>query len=194
MDDARDKIKARLLRATTALEAAGVPYAVIGGNAVGAWVAKQDEGAVRATLDVDLLLRPADLDAAEQALSKEGFVRRHVSGIDCFLDGRKGKFRDAVHIVRAGEKVREDYVAPAPDVEESVRGDHYRVLTLEALVRMKLTSFRLKDQTHLVDLIGLRMIDESWCSRYQPELGERLRSLVQHPDVEFFDDENDGGE
>ncbi len=46
---------------TAALEAAGVPCAVIGGNAVATWVAQRDAGAVRAPRDVDLLMRRADL-------------------------------------------------------------------------------------------------------------------------------------
>ena len=33
-----DKVRERLLRATAALEKAGMAYAVIGGNAVAAWV------------------------------------------------------------------------------------------------------------------------------------------------------------
>jgi GrpB-like predicted nucleotidyltransferase (UPF0157 family) len=191
MDEAAAKVKERLLRATTALDVAGVSYAVIGGNAVGAWVAKKDMDAVRTTVDVDILLRREDLDAAEQALSKAGFVRRHVAGIDCFLDGRKGKFRDAVHIIKAGEKVREEYLFPAPNVEESERGEHYRVITLEALVRMKLTSYRLKDQMHLVDMVSLKLIDESWCDRYPAELAERLRTMVHHPDVEIIEEESE---
>lgn len=36
------RVRERLLRATAALEAAGVPYAVVGGNAVAAWVARVD--------------------------------------------------------------------------------------------------------------------------------------------------------
>ena len=44
----------------------------------------------------------------------------------------EGKFRDAVHVVFCGEKVREEYVAPVPDVAESQSFKAYRVLTLEA--------------------------------------------------------------
>ena len=40
-----EMVRERLLRSTAALEAAGVPYAVIGGNAVAAWVSKVDPGA-----------------------------------------------------------------------------------------------------------------------------------------------------
>jgi hypothetical protein len=49
MERAVLKVRERLLRATQALEAAGIPYAVAGGNAVASWVATVDEGAVRTT-------------------------------------------------------------------------------------------------------------------------------------------------
>src|SRR6266852_1714031 len=125
-----EKVKERLLRAASALEKAGVPYAVVGGNAVAAWVARVDEAAVRNTQDVDLLLRRSDLDAATAALAQVGFVRRHVAGIDIFLDGPGAKARDAVHVVFAGEKVREEYAVPAPDVTESEpTAANFRVLT-----------------------------------------------------------------
>src|SRR5437899_12570389 len=80
-----EKVKERLLRATMALEKAGIPYAVVGGNAVAAWVSRVDEAAVRNTQDVDLLLRRADLDATTAALSQVGFVRRHAVGVELFL-------------------------------------------------------------------------------------------------------------
>src|SRR5215204_5015192 len=100
-----ERVRDRLLRAATALETAGVPYAVVGGNAVAAWVASIDPTAVRNTQDVDLLLRRADLDAATRALESAGFIRRHVAGIDLFLDGPDASARDALHVVLAGEKV-----------------------------------------------------------------------------------------
>src|ERR1700748_3755334 len=104
-----EKVRERLLRATSALEKAGIPYAVAGGNAVAAWVSRVDETAVRNTQDVDILLRRGDLDTAAVALAKAVFVRRHVASIDMFLDGPDAKARDAVHVVLAGEKVRPDY-------------------------------------------------------------------------------------
>ena len=57
-------VKQRLDRTCNALRSAGVPYAVIGGNAVAAWVATIADGAVRNTRDVDILLREPDLDLA----------------------------------------------------------------------------------------------------------------------------------
>jgi len=176
-----EKVKERLLRATAALEKANVPYAVAGGNAVAAWVARVDEAAVRNTQDVDLLLRRSDLDAATAALAAAGFVRRHVAGIDMFLDGPKAKARDAVHVVFAGEKVRDEYVLAAPAITESETITTFRVLSLEALVRMKLTSFRDKDRTHLRDLLDVGLVDATWLDRLSPALAARLRELLDNP-------------
>ena len=161
MIGAVEKVRERLKRAASALEEAGVAYAVAGGNAVAAWVSRVDEAAVRNTQDVDILLRRADLDAATAALAKAGFIRRRVAGIEMFLDGPRAKARDAVHIVLAGEKVRPEYLASAPDVSESETAGFFRLLTLEALVRMKLTSFRDKDRVHLRDLLEVGLIDAS---------------------------------
>jgi hypothetical protein len=181
MIGAVEKIRARLLRAAAALEKAGVPYAVVGGNAVAAWVSRVDEAAVRNTRDVDLLLRRADLDAAKAALAAAGFVHRHVKSIDLFLDGPQAKARDAVHVVFANEKIQRDYALPAPDVEESEVSGAFRVLNLEALVRMKLTSYRLKDQVHLQDLVEVGLLDASWCARFSGDLANRLKRIIDNP-------------
>ncbi len=177
-----EKVRERLLRASSALENAGIPYAVAGGNAVAAWVSRVDEAAVRNTRDVDILLRRADLPAATAALLTAGFVYRRVAGVEMFLDGPQAKARDAVHLVFAAEKVRAEYVAPAPDVSESETAGQFRILALESLVRMKLTSFRDKDRTHLRDLIDVGLIDAGWSSRFSSELGNRLQLLLDNPD------------
>ena len=131
---------------------------------------------------MDLLLRRADLDRAAQALTPAGFIRRHVAGIDIFLDGPQAKARDAVHVVFAGEKVRPEYTTPAPDVADSEMTKTYRVLNLPALVRMKLTSFRDKDRTHLRDMLDVGLIDATWCSRFPADLAARLQELVDNPE------------
>ena len=182
MDRAVEKIQERLEKTTRILESIGVPYAIIGGNAVRAWVAQADEAAVRTTRDVDILLRRADMPAAIEAMEQAGFVYRHAAGIDMFLDGPGAKARDAVHVLMAGEKVRETDFVPAPDVDESVIVDAHRTLSLEALVRMKLNVFRRKDQMHLIDMLDVSLINASWVSRYPPELGSRLQELIDNPE------------
>jgi hypothetical protein len=177
-----ERVRDRLLRATAALEQAKVPYAVVGGNAVAAWVSRVDEAAVRNTQDVDILLRRADLEAAKSALADAGFVYRHSAGIDMFLDGPQAKARDSVHVVFVGEKVRREYLEPAPDVDQTEYSGTFRVLDLPSLVRMKLTSFRDKDRTHLRDLIDVGLIDQTWRDRLTAELAARLQELLDNPE------------
>jgi hypothetical protein len=182
MDRAVEKIRLRLERTVRTLEQAGIPYAIIGGNAVRAWVAQADEAAVRTTRDVDILLRRADLPAAIEAMGRAGFVYRHVKSIDMFLDGPDAKARDGVHVLLAGEKVRPEDPVATPDVSESVEVQQHRTLSLEALVRMKLTSFRRKDQMHLIDMIDVELVDRSWIERFPKELASRLQELFDHPE------------
>ena len=177
-----EKVRERLLRAAVALAGTGVPYAVAGGNAVAAWVSRVDEAAVRNTQDVAIVIRRADMDAAAAALAQAGFIYRHVGGVDLFLDGPNAKARDAVHLVFAKEKVRPEYPLPTPDVTESEQAADFRMLTLEALVRMKLTSFRDKDRTHLRDLIDVGLLDGDWLGRLPPELSSRLKQLLDTPE------------
>ena len=182
MIGAVEKVRLRLQRATAALESAGIPYAVVGGNAVAAWVSKIDEAAVRNTADVDLLINRADLPAATTAMEEAGFTHRHSAGVTMFLDGPDGKFRDAVHVIFANEKVRKEYAAPAPSVDERIRDKTFDVVSLEALVRMKLTSFRDKDRTHLRDMLDVGLIDQSWTTQLPSELASRLQELIDTPD------------
>jgi hypothetical protein len=175
-------VQRRLIRATVALENAGIAYAVIGGNAVAAWVGRVDQSAVRFTQVVDLLIRRADLDATRAALEAAGFIYRDTASIEMFLDGPDAKARDAVHVIFAGERVRPDYALPAPDVFESEPSEAFRLLRLDALVRMKLTSFRDKDRTHLRDLIGVGLVERSWTTRLPGELASRLQALLDTPE------------
>lgn len=176
-----ERVRERLLRATGALEQAGVPYAVVGGNAVAAWVSRVDESAVRNTQAVDLLIRREDLAGVTAALEAVGFIYRHGAGLDLFLDGPNAKARDAVHVVFSGEKVREHEPVPNPDVTESESAGPYRIASLRALVQIKLTAFRDKDRTHLRDLLDVGLIDATWGEHYPPELAARLQQLVDTP-------------
>jgi hypothetical protein len=182
MERAVEKVRQRLERATRALADAGIAYAVAGGHAVAAWVSQVDESATRTTRDVDLLVRRSELDAIRAALGAAGFVHRHSSGLDLFLDGPDAKARDAVHLIFAGEKARPDEPLPNPDVTDSEEAALIRVLSLPALVQIKLTAFRDKNRTHLHDLIDVGLVDESWCGRYPPGLAERLRMLLDNPE------------
>src|SRR5271156_6498858 len=178
---AAEKVKERLRRATRALDAAGVPYAVVGGNAVAEWVARVDEDAVRNTRDVDILIRRPDFPAARACLEAVGFIYYELLDVDTFIDGPQGKPSGGIHLLFAGEKVRRDDEHPLPDLDESERAVEFQVATLAALVRMKLIAYRRKDQVHLLDLIGVGLLDATWPARFPPPLGDRLQQLLDDP-------------
>jgi hypothetical protein len=178
---AAEKVKERLRRAVNALDNAGVPYAVIGGNAVAEWIARIDEDAVRNTRDVDLLVRRADFPAAKAALDSSGFIDHHLLAVDTFIDGPQGRQSGGAHIVFAGEKVRPDDEHASPNLDESERAAEFQVMTLEALVRMKLIAYRRKDQVHLLDMINVGLIDATWPGRFPAALGARLQQLLDDP-------------
>jgi hypothetical protein len=182
MIEAVEAVRERACRAARALEGAGIPYAVAGDNAVSAWVARVDRAAVRNAQDVDILVRRSDFSRVKLALEAVGFEHHNVLDFDCFIDGPDGRPRDAVHLLYAGEKVRTIYSAPSAEVTECVQADDYQVLSLEALVGMKLNSFRRKDQVHLLDLIEMGLIDDTWPARLSPEHAERLQQLIDDPD------------
>ncbi len=182
MVHAVERVRIRLLRTTAILGQAGIAYAVVGGNAVAAWVARVDEAAVRNTQDVDILLRREDLDRAKIAMEIGGFIFRHVKSIDMFLDGPNAKARDAVHVIFAGERVKSDDAMPAPPVDDVDESGPFRIATLAALVQMKLTAFRDKDRTHLRDMLDVGLIDATWVSRLPKPLSSRLQLLLDTPE------------
>jgi hypothetical protein len=112
----------------------------------GRLVARVDKAAVRNTKDVDLLILRSDFPSVIEVLQTVGFVHQNVAGVDMFLDGPEESVRCAVHIFFASEKVHPDYLAPTPDVTVSEAGPDFPVPPLDALVRMELRSFRLKER------------------------------------------------
>lgn len=182
MERAVERVNERLRKTVRVLEETGVPYAVVGGYAVRAWVAQVDEAAVRTTRDVDILIRPADFSMLKQAMEKSGFHHRQISGLDMFVEDAESSARDAVHVVLSGQMVRPNDFEPNPDVLPSVKTNEFQTVQLETLVRMKLNSFRRKDQVHLQDMISVGLIDQSWLDRFPAYLRSRLEELLNDPD------------
>lgn len=175
---AMDRVERRLRRATAALDDAGIPYAVIGGNAVATWIAKVDPAATRTTKDVDLLIRRSDIDLVTAAMASIGFTREDLRSITLFVDPDEPSRKSGIHIVWAGERVRPSYQHPAPDLDEAVREQNaFSVLSLPALVRMKLTSLRNIDRVHIEDLIRARLIDTAVRATLPPDLLIRLQEI-----------------
>ncbi|MEM6507795.1 MAG: hypothetical protein AAF711_20355 [Planctomycetota bacterium] len=182
MSEAIDAVRRRLERAAGALSEAELAYAVVGGNAVAAWVTKVDRAAVRFTQDVDLLVQRHDLERIRRVMENAGFSYRHAKGLDLFLESPDAKARDAVHLVFAGEKVRPDHLTAAPGLDKTQLDQGLNIVSLDALVEMKLNSYRRKDQVHLLDMIGVGLIDRSWLDRVPTALSDRLRELLDDPE------------
>jgi hypothetical protein len=182
-----ERVERRLRRVTAALDGAGIPYAVVGGNAVAAWVARADPSATRTTKDVDLLVQRGDLARVTAAFAALGFERQDLRSLVLFIDPDEPSRRSGVHLVWADERVLPSYPIPAPSVDEAERDpEGFRVLSLPALVRMKLTSYRDIDRVHIADLLSVRLIDDHVRATLPPELLERLRviekQIEQQPD------------
>ncbi|MCO6457217.1 MAG: nucleotidyltransferase family protein [Pirellulaceae bacterium] len=180
MERAVEKVNERLRRTVRILEDAKVPYAVIGGHAVRAWVAQVDEAALRTTCDVDILVRPQDLPALKDAMTAAGFHYRQTAGLDMFVEHPDASARDAVHVLLCGRIERDG--EPNPDIEPVTRASDFRTVPLETLVRMKLNAFHDKDRVHLRDMMSLGMIDRSWLPRFPERLRARLETLLDDPD------------
>ncbi len=173
-----DRVERRLKRVATALDQAGIRYAVIGGNAVATWVARKNRSATRATKDVDLLVDRSDAGRVTSTLESLGFQKHDLRRLVLFIDPEEPDRRSGVHLVWAGERVRPSYTHAAPQLAEAVRDpEDFWVIDLPALVRMKLTSFRDIDRVHIADMLGVGLIDSAVRSALPADLIERLDTI-----------------
>lgn len=172
-------VRERLHRATAALTAAKVPYAVVGANAVAAHVARVDAAAVRNTPNVDVLIRRHKADAAREAVERVGFIYQGPAGAGIFHDGECGSPRSRLLFVPACEILRDTDFEAAPAVSESEEINGRSVVSLMPLARMKLVQCRLIDRVHLHDLIDVGLIDQTWPARLPPAFGGALAAIAR---------------
>ena len=174
-----DKLTERLNRITAALSTMGVPYALVGGQAVILWVSTKDPAAVRTTKDVDILIDRADLPRAKRAALSAGLDYFEVIDVGMFLEPADPNPRHGVHLVWAGEKVKADDPVPTPTIDERQELEPGKsVVTLAGLVRMKLTAHRDRDRVHLRDMIDVGLIDRTMLTGLPAELAVRLDALL----------------
>jgi len=139
-------------RVRDAFASAALEYRVIGGLAAYLYVEEAQPDAGRLTRDIDIAVRREDLAAITSAVRPFGLEYRRGAGIDMLVQTADPSARRAVHLVFTGEKVRPQYEEAVPEMGayRTIKGIH--LLPIADLVRMKLTSFRAKDETHLKDL------------------------------------------
>jgi len=161
-----------------ALERAAIPYRVVGGLAVFLHVEKVDPPSARLTRDVDVAIDRAQLEAIKKAVAVEGFAYRHAAGVDMFVDAAHPSARSAVHLVFVHERVRPEYPEPVPGFSDPVRTQQGILIAPVAdLLRMKLTSFRLRDRVHIQDLDRAALITPDIEASLSDALRARLAAV-----------------
>lgn len=170
-----DRLRDITKRLAMGLDAAGIPYEVVGGFAVFCHVDRIDPIKARLTRDVDVAVDRRHLGRIAQVMAEYGFTYRHVAGTDMLVDAAEPRARSAVHLIFVGEKVRPEYLEPVPGFAEPTRTAEGIVLAPVAdLVRMKLTSFRLKDKVHIQDMDSVGLIT----AEIEAGLSEPLRARL----------------
>ena len=172
-----DQLFVSMRRLHEALDTAGVPYEIIGGVAVFVQIERIDPALSRLTRDVDAMVRRVDLPRIEEAVRPYGLVYRHAAGIDMLVDKENPKAKTAIHLVLANVRVRPESVEPTPDLGTGEMILGARITSIDNLLKMKLTSFRLKDQVHIQDLDGAGLITKSMEDALSPVLQERLAKV-----------------
>lgn len=167
-------------RVDRAFRTAGLDYRVVGGLAAYLYIEEAEPEAGRLTRDIDIVVRRGDLDKITAAAATVGLEYRHVAGVDMLVQKGEPSARRAVHMVFTGEKIRPQYPESVPDLAESTTLRGLRLLPLAGLVRMKLTSFRLKDQTHIQDLDEAGLITTEVEAALSPILRDRLAEVRTH--------------
>lgn len=157
-----------------AFSSAGIEYRVVGGLAAYLHIEEVQPDAGRLTRDIDVAVRRQDLERIAAAVRPLGLEYRRIAGVDMLVQSAAPSAKRAVHLVLAGEKVRPEYAEPVPEFGpfQKIRG--MRVISVADLVRMKLTSFRAKDEAHIKDLDEAGLITPEVEASLSPVLRSRL--------------------
>jgi len=167
----------RMRRFHAAMDAAGLSYRIVGGVATFLHVYDREPDQARSTRDVDAAVARADLPRIIAAAEKGGFRHRHARGIDMLIDADQPGARSAVHLIFIGEKVRPGDLAEIPASDPVRTKEGICICPVADLVRMKLTSFRLKDKVHIQDLDGVGLITPEIEAALPDALRERLEEV-----------------
>lgn len=169
-----------LHRIASALSADGIAHELVGGLAVLVHIEEANPEHATLTRDVDLMVRRVDLERIKDAAARGGFRFRHTAGVDVLIYGPTDSARNTMQLVFEGEKVRPTQVAPNPQIApvvKRVKDGDVMVIPVADLVRMKLSSYRLKDQVHVKAMDAAGLITAEVEVGLTGELGDRLTAV-----------------
>ena len=182
---ANASLEAALAQTIDELNAASIPYMLVGGLALSAW------GLPRATLDIDLTLwvPSDDLDRVCVSLCSRYYPR--------VADPRKFIGETRVLPVTTNDGVRIDFLFAAFPFEKEMvvraplrplGGVTVRVATLEDLILLKLPSSRPRDQEDVRLILGAHGKGLEW--DYLLFVADRLAEALGRPELASFLREN----
>jgi hypothetical protein len=131
-------------------------------------VSEKDRLAARMTRDIDMAVDRRDIDRIADAVRPSGFEYRNVAGVDMLVDAAKPSARSAVHLYF------EAVAGSSPPVETR---EGVLLAPVADLVRMKLTSYRLKDRVHIQDMDATGLIAAQVEGGLPNELRRRLAEI-----------------
>jgi hypothetical protein len=165
-------------RLADAFEAAGVPWALIGGHAVNVWLPPRATGDIDVTVVADGDGMARTRDALERIGYRAGFVANEqaASGPDFIrFSGPMGEMSVEIQAAKTG--FQRDVVERA---RCTPRAPRVPVATAEDLLVFKLIADRSKDQADLRGLVALAGLDWTYIRARAAEwdLNDRLERLL----------------
>ena len=172
-----------LYKLAAILEAEGLPYAVIGALAL------NEYGHRRVTVDVDLVMRPADLEEFKRRHLGHGYAER-VAGSGKLVDTELGV---GIDILSTGRFPGDDQPKPIafPDpATTALRGARFALLPMPRFIELKLASgmvapHRARDLVDVQELIKSAGLAATVAEELHPWVREKfleLWRLAQIPD------------
>lgn len=163
-------------RLVTRLREEEVDYVVIGGLAV------SELGYARATVDVDILLRPEGLELFRERCVGRGYVPAFPGAMKSFQDTETGV---RIEVLTTGEFPGDGKPKPVafPDpADVGVDGEDFRHIRLEPLLDLKLASgstapHRLRDLADVQDLIVALDLPRTLAEKLDPSVRDAYVQL-----------------
>jgi len=171
----------QLDQAVESMTAADVPFALIGGKAVAAWIISADGVNDLGLRPIDLLIHERDADRALAALDIFGYAHRKYRTQILLRNSDKSWDRGAIRLAYAGAQVRPEDLRPLPTPEQSCLVEGYRCLELPTLVEMLLAQFRIIDKAHVRSLAENDLVNADWLDRIDPTMAKRLKAILEDP-------------
>jgi hypothetical protein len=170
-------VRKTMKRLAERLAAESIPYAVLGGMALG------EHGYVRMTDDVDIVLTQNGLERFLGTCVGRGYLPAFPGATRAFRDTETGV---RVEILVTGEYPGDGkpkaVAFPSPE-ESSIDVGGIRVIDLPRLVELKLASGitaadRLRDLADVQELIRAESLDASFAARLDPSVRDKYLELV----------------